>query len=155
MAHNGNSRPAELEAHLGYWLRRVSNFVSGTFARTLGTREISVAEWVALRLLYGKSEQTLGELATITGMTRGAVSKVLDKLAAGSLITRTENPDDRRVQWLSLTRSGQRMVPELAALADRNDAQFFSCLTKKEQAELRRLLEKLTEFHGLREPPLE
>lgn len=148
-------QPAKLEAHLGYWLRRVSNVVSGTFARALGAEQISVAEWVALRLLHGKAGQTLGDLAATTGMTRGAVSKVLDKLDARSLIERTENPGDRRVQWLSLTRSGQRLVPQLAALADRNDAHFFACLTAKERAELRRLLEKLSQVHGLREPPLE
>ena len=152
-AHRG-TQPAELEAHLGYWLRRVSNVVSGTFARVLAAEQFSVAEWVALRLLHGESKRTLGELAAITGMTRGAVSKVLDKLEASSLILRTQNSADRRVQWLSLTPSGQRKVPRLAALADDNDAHFFACLTTKERAELRRLLEKLTEFHGLREPPL-
>jgi DNA-binding MarR family transcriptional regulator len=88
-------------------------------------------------------------------MTRGAVSKVLDKLESKALVTRTENPDDNRVQWLSLTRNGQRLVPKLASLADRNDAHFFDCLSPKEQAALRRLLEKLTDRHRLGEVPVD
>ena len=39
---------AGLETHLGYWLRRVSNHVSGAFARALQQRNVSVAEWVVL-----------------------------------------------------------------------------------------------------------
>lgn len=35
---------AGLERHLGYWLRRVSNQVSGAFARALQERGLSVAE---------------------------------------------------------------------------------------------------------------
>jgi DNA-binding MarR family transcriptional regulator len=144
-----------LDAHLGYWLRRVSNEVSGAFARALQTEGVSAAEWVALRLLHGEAKRTPGDLAGLTGMTRGAVTKVLDKLEAKALVTRAVNPEDNRVQWLSLTRSGQRLVPKLAALADRNDAHFFGCLSTAEQRALQKLLEKLTDFHRLREVPVD
>ena len=42
-----------LETHLGYWLRRVSNRVSGAFAQALHAKQVSVAEWVMLRHLSG------------------------------------------------------------------------------------------------------
>jgi DNA-binding MarR family transcriptional regulator len=144
-----------LEAHLGYWLRRVSNAVSGSFARALQAEQVSAAEWVALRLLDGETTRTAGDLAALTAMTRGAVSKVLDKLETKALVTRAENPHDNRVQWLALTRSAKRLVPRLAALADRNDAHFFDCLGADEQAELRRLLTKLVHFHRLSEVPVD
>jgi DNA-binding MarR family transcriptional regulator len=146
---------SNLDAHLGYWLRRVSNRVSGAFASSLQAEQISVAEWVALRLLYTGDKTTPGDLASLTGMTRGAVSKVLDKLESKGLVARASNADDNRVQWLSLTAEGQRLVPRLAALAARNDAHFFACLTASEQTALRRLLEKLTDFHRLRETPVD
>jgi hypothetical protein len=43
----------------------------------------------------------------------------------------------------------------LAALADRNDAHFFACLSSSEQSTLRRLLEKLADVHRLREAPVD
>jgi DNA-binding MarR family transcriptional regulator len=150
-----NSSPATLDAHLGYWLRRVSNHVSGAFARALRAEEVSVAEWVALRLIHGEARRTSGDLAAITGMTRGAVSKVIEKLEGKGLVARVTDPDDSRVQWLSLTRKGMQRVPRLAALADRNDARFFACLDACEQAELRRILEKLTEVHQFPDVPVE
>jgi DNA-binding MarR family transcriptional regulator len=53
---------------------------------------------------------------------------------------------------LRLTRKGLKVVPELAAIADRNDERFFGALSKREGTELRRLLVKLTEaneIHGI------
>jgi MarR family len=69
-----------LEAHLGYWLRLVSNEVSHAFERALHKQGISVAEWVAMNRLAAGTELTPAKLAATMGMTRGAVSKILDKL---------------------------------------------------------------------------
>lgn len=146
--------PASLDAHLGYWLRRVSNEVSAAFALALETERVSVAEWVMLRLLHGESQRTSADLASLTGMTRGAISKILDKLESKALVARAQNPDDQRTQWLRLTRDGQRLVPRLAALADRNDEHFFGCLSAHEQAALRKLLEKISEAHQLQDTPV-
>ena len=47
-----SSTVSHLEAHLGYWLRFVSNHVSHAFSRKLFARDVTVAEWVVLRELY-------------------------------------------------------------------------------------------------------
>jgi DNA-binding MarR family transcriptional regulator len=145
----------DLELHLGYWLRRVSNHVSGAFARALQTRHTSVAEWVMLRHLQERPGITSGELAEALALTRGAVSKVIDKLEAKNWITRSANPRDNRAQLLSLTRQGRRILPQLAEIADQNDQQFFDCLNADERSALRRLLGKLAEFHQIRNVPIE
>jgi DNA-binding MarR family transcriptional regulator len=146
---------SDLESHLGYWLRLVSNHVSASFAQKLQERRLSVAEWVTLRLLYAQSEITPGELALRLGMTRGAVSKILDKLEEKSLTVSVRNPQDQRSQTLSLTDDGTRLVPELATIADNNDRLFFDCLTPEERKELRRLMEKLAAFHDWKASPID
>jgi hypothetical protein len=40
---------SQLEAHLGYWLRAVSNHVSHAFKMKVETHGVTVAEWVVLR----------------------------------------------------------------------------------------------------------
>ena len=144
-----------LEAHLGYWLRRVSNQVSGEFRRALQQRNVSVAEWVALCLIREDPGITPADLADALGVTRGAVSKVLEKLDAKQCIRRAEVPEDKRVQRLSLTASGVRLLPVLSAVADANDDRFFGCLAPDEQFELRRLLEKLATAHGVAGAPVD
>ncbi len=144
-----------LESHLGYWLRKVSNAVSGAFARSLQARQTSVAEWVVLRYLYDRKEATPGALAEALTMTRGAVSKVIDKLQAKKWIRSRIKPGDNRVQLLSLTAAGRHVVPHLAGIADQNDDQFFAMLSTTERQSLRDLLIKLANHHQIRDVPLE
>ena len=117
----GNSA---LEVHLGYWLRRVSNHVSGTFAKALQERQVSVAEWVVLSHVDEHPEIRPAELAETIGLTRGAISKVLDKLEDKKWLTRKTLEADNRGQLLYLTQQGRRILPELRKIADRNDRRF-------------------------------
>jgi len=145
----------DLEVHLGYWLRRVSNHVSGQFARTLKARSTSVAEWVVLCHIQQRPGITPGELADALALTRGAVSKIIDKLEAKHWITGSTKPEDNRVRLFSLTRRGTRVLPELADIADRNDQAFFDVLEADERTTLRRLLAKLAERHHIGTVPIE
>jgi DNA-binding MarR family transcriptional regulator len=154
-ASGGGACVSGLETHLGYWLRRVSNAVSGEFARSLQARQTSVAEWVLLRHLYDRRQATPGELADALTMTRGAISKIIDKLQAKRWVTSKIKPEDNRVHLLSLTGSGRGIVPELAKIADHNDQEFFACLDAGERSALRHLLGKLAEHHRIHEVPVE
>jgi DNA-binding MarR family transcriptional regulator len=147
--------PLALEVHLGYWLRLVSNHVSGSFARLLQERQLSVAEWVALNRIDRAAEVTPAKLADAMGMTRGAISKVLDKLETKRWIERTASLEDSRVQLITLTRKGSRILPKLAAIADGNDAHFFDVLDAAERATLRKLLQKLADVHRINNLPVD
>jgi DNA-binding MarR family transcriptional regulator len=144
-----------LEAHLGYWLRRVSNHLSGAFAKGLQDRNASVAEWVALSQIEERPEIRPNELADATGMTRGAISKVLDKLEEKKWVARKTLEADNRGHALFLTQQGRRALPELKAIADRNDRRFFDCLDAKEKALMGLLLRKLTSANDIRGIPTE
>ncbi|HEX4027353.1 MAG TPA: MarR family transcriptional regulator [Rhizomicrobium sp.] len=146
--------PSALGDHLGYWLRLVSNHVSGAFAEKLSARGISVAEWVLLRELYDRA-QPPSLLADRLDMTRGAITKLADRLLARKLILRAASALDGRAQTLSLTGQGRALVPQLAALADHNDAEFFAGLSGRDQAALKSLLLKIVRGRDLRGVPTE
>lgn len=142
-----------LEAHLGYWLRFVSNHVSHAFSVKLQARDVTVAEWVILRELYEQDAMPPSQLAERIGMTRGAISKLVERLAAKSLLDKAGNKDDRRYQSLSLTAAGRALVPKLAALADRNDAEFFEHLKPAQRAALEDMMKDIVKRRGLRAVP--
>lgn len=145
---------SDLTDHLGYWLRLVSNNVSTTFARRLAAEDVTVAEWVVLRVLFDVDELVPSKLATRMSMTRGAISKLSDRLLAKRLIERKENLDDGRAHTLKLSGKGRGLVPRLAKLADVNDQQFFGVLSSEEQSALRRTLEKIVKRHSLNDLPV-
>jgi DNA-binding MarR family transcriptional regulator len=146
---------SELSDHLGYWLRLVSNRVSTSFARKLAGEHVTVAEWVVLRILFEGNGVAPNKLASLLGMTRGAISKLADRLIAKRLVQRTDSLDDGRTHSLALTSKGNRLVPRLAALADENDRHFFSVLDPSERVVCRTVLEKLASRHGLNEVPID
>ena len=146
---------SDLETHLGYWLRFVSNHVSHAFAGKLADTGVTVAEWVTIRTLYGKAPLPPSRLAEEMGMTRGAITKLADRLIAKALIVRATSPDDGRAQTLALTSRGRKLVPELAALADRYDAEFFSDLSAAERRTLLRLLKRMVERNRMTAVPVD
>jgi DNA-binding MarR family transcriptional regulator len=145
----GPVQPSHLTSHLGFWLRFVSNHVSHAFARKLEDRDVTVAEWVLLRELYDVDTIAPSRLAARMGMTRGAITKLADRLIAKGLVSREANPEDGRAQTLTITPAGQALIPELSALADRNDAEFFGHLTAEERSDIERLLKDIIRQRGL------
>lgn len=144
---------APLHAHLGFWLRFVSNHVSNRFAGLLAQRDITVTEWVALRTLLD-TPTTHAALILALGMTRGAASKVLTRLEQRGLATRQLAEGSARDQVLSLTKKGRALVPALAAMADANEEHFFGHLTRAERRELMNTFQKLVAHHQLTQVPV-
>jgi DNA-binding MarR family transcriptional regulator len=146
---------SKLTVHLGFWLRMVSNHVSHAFARKLAGKEATVAEWVLMRTLYDNEPTPPSRLANELGMSRGGITKLADRLIAKSLIVREADAVDGRAQTLKLTTAGKKLVPEIMALADRNDAEFFGQLTADERKTLERILLKLVDRNQITEVPTE
>ena len=136
-------------------MRFVSNQVSHAFARKLKQSGVSVAEWVVMREMYGESQTSPSVVAGRIGMTRGAMTKIIDRLlpkvsSRGARAAATA--DIRRLR--SPLRAGASF-PALAALADQNDEEFFHPLSQKERETLLSILQKLVQAHGLEKLPIE
>jgi DNA-binding MarR family transcriptional regulator len=144
-----------LDAHLGYWLRFVSNQVSHAFALKLSAQGVTVAEWVVLRELFDSPGMMQSALANRMGMTRGAISKLAHRLAAKRLIEQLDNEKDGRIQTLHLTERGREVVPVLSALADQNDAEFFGHLGTSGRQSLEATMKAIIKRNGFRAVPVD
>lgn len=147
--------PAPLEAHLGFWLRFVSNHVSSRFQQLLEAQGVTVTEWVALRTLADQEHTTHASLIRALGMTKGAASKVMSRLEEKGLAVRQARDGRAREQSLALTPQGHALVPRLAALADANDAHFFGHLSTTEREALSQSMQALVQHHALKVVPTE
>ncbi len=118
-----------LDAHLCYLILEVSSLISHALGLKLAELGVTVVEWLVLRELY-EAEQAPSVLARKLGFTRGALSKLADRLAAKQLVTQRAQSGDRRARPLALTDLGRAMVPDLAELADENELEFFGGLDR-------------------------
>jgi DNA-binding MarR family transcriptional regulator len=149
------SHPSSLEDHLGYWLRCLSNFVSQSFADKLTALDISVAQWVVLRTLYGAKTLTLNQTARTVGVDKSSLSRMVERLVQRKLVRRLEGKDRRSI-GLSLTHAGKKLVPKLAQLADENDSSFFHLLSTKQRDEFLNTIKQLLSTNGWNaHPPME
>ena len=133
----------------------VSNAVSQEFSRKVSGEDVTVAEWSFMRALYDLEPTPPSVLAERMGMTKGAISKLAERLVAKGLVERAENQQDKRAHRLSLTTEGRTKIPILASLADKNDAEFFGVLTKEEHQALDLILRVLAERRGLKATPVD
>lgn len=145
---------SELHEHLGFWLRFVSNHVSYAFTRKVEEQGVTVAEWVILRGMYSQEELHPSQLAVQCGMTRGAISKLIERLCQKQLVERTTVSSDRRYQTVRLTTAGRKLLPLLARLADENDHECFGHLSDAERRDWVNRLRDLVARHGWKEIPV-
>jgi len=144
---------APLHAHLGFWLRFVSNHVSMRFQKILEAEGVTVTEWVALRTLWQQPATSHAALIEVLGMTKGAASKVMSRLEEKGYAVRQLADGKARAQCLALTPAGAALVPVLSALADANDQHFFGHLTATERQALLQSMQALVQHHQLTEIP--
>jgi DNA-binding MarR family transcriptional regulator len=141
--------------HAGYWLRYVSNHVSHAFALKVEAQGVTVAEWVLLREMLDLGAANPSQLADTVGMTRGAVSKLVERLCRKKLAVRLASDGDRRYYTVALTAAGKKLAPLLAGLADENDREFFGHLRPAQKTSLIRLLQAIVRRHGWKDLPVD
>jgi DNA-binding MarR family transcriptional regulator len=139
--------PSNLEEHLGYWLRCLSNFVSHSFAERLEKQGVSVAQWVVLRTLYDSRGVTLNQAAEQVGVDKSTLSRMAERLVQKGLVDRSEGHDRRSVR-LTLTAAGKKMVLQSAKLADENDQSFFHTLSSRQREEFLSTIKQLLTANG-------
>ncbi|MER6070054.1 MarR family transcriptional regulator [Streptomyces sp. NPDC001817] len=129
------SNTSGLHDHLGYWLRRLSDEVHSRFEAELGRHDVTVSQWgVMISVFHG--HDTTKAVAAHMDIDPGAVSRLVDRLAAKDLVRREPDPASRRTVRLLLTDAGRALVPVLAEIADRNDAHYFGSLDAAQRRQL-------------------
>ena len=102
-----------LTDHLGYLLRQLSNHVSQGFAQNLAAEGVTVAEWVFMRELYDEEALPSVRLAERLGMTRGAITKLGDRLTGTIQII---SADEKRFRSFVRIMKGDECVATIEQL---------------------------------------
>lgn len=139
--------PSSLEAHIGFWLRCLSNLVSHSFAAKLEGQGVTVAQWVVLRTLYDSENLNLNTAAEAIGVDKSTLSRMIERLVEKGLVQRQSGPDRRSIH-LQLSSAGKRLVPRLAKLADSNDSAYFKSLSPAKRREFLCTIKSLLAANG-------
>jgi MarR family transcriptional regulator, organic hydroperoxide resistance regulator len=101
---------SEFQAVMGEWVRETTHRSMGGLFRYVKENGLSMPQVGALFNIRRNSEKGVADLGEELGVSSAAASQMLDKLVQQGLVTRNENPDDRRSKLLSLTERGQGIL---------------------------------------------
>ena len=111
--------------------------------QSIEAAEVGLSDFGVLEMLLHKGPQPVNEIGRRIGLTSGAITVAVDRLASCGLVARRNHPRDRRTRVVCLTPAGRTKA---AALFKSHQAVMDSAggaLTQGERSELIRLLKKL------------
>lgn len=127
---------------------RTGRTLNRAFEDALAEAGGSLPTWLVLLSLMRGDWGTQRELAEALGIRGPTLTHHLDRLDHEGLITRSRDPENRRVQRVELTDAGREAFHRLRGTAQSFDERLRTGLAEDELAELHRLLARLEQNVG-------
>lgn len=151
----GPERSAELHeaaVRIGAFLRHVFLFSGGEHLRKLEESGLGLTQCKVLLMLAGPEgeEPYAGrDIAEHLQISVPSVSRAVEGLVRTRLVTRVEDPDDRRVRRLSITPKGERLAGEIVAARMADLEAFAGSLTATQRRRLNGALEAVLDEQAI------
>jgi DNA-binding MarR family transcriptional regulator len=134
-------------ARLSALMRHVFLYDRGNQLRVIEESGLSMTQCKALLELGGLGEapepRQVGELAERFGASGPSMSRAVDALVKKKLVTRLEDPDDRRVRRVAITAKGKRLVETLLVVRQAGMEAFAAGLSAAQRRKLDAAIDSL------------
>lgn len=129
---------------LGYNLAQAAIPSLKIFVKRIGEPfQLRRLDFTILMLVAANPGVTQRQMSIALDVSAPRLTLVCDKLEERELITRTRSEDDRRKQYIALTRKGATLVKKADQIADGMERELLGHLTDVERTVLFQLLEKV------------
>jgi DNA-binding MarR family transcriptional regulator len=120
-----------------------ANWIENKMRVILGPFDITNQQYNILRILKGSHPRGLSASDMKNRMLdrNSDVSRLIDRLLVKSLVSRTQNPSDKRATDIQLTAEGLSLVDKMESITQDLDG-ILGALTKEEANQLSDLLDK-------------
>jgi DNA-binding MarR family transcriptional regulator len=97
---------------------------------------LTLTQLKSLFLIANKGSTNFTKLAEALGVTPSNVTGIVDRLEEQGLVSRTQNPEDRREMTLQATDRGKALVSNLKEVGVKHMTQILSLLSLRELSAL-------------------
>jgi len=125
-------------------LRRCNQNVEKREQRTIKEGGLTVSQFAVLEVLYHKGDLRICEIMDKILSTGGNMTVVIDNLVRENLVKRCCDPNDGRVNLISITEEGRNLIGGIFPKHLENINEIFTVLTSEEKQNLISLLKKLS-----------
>ncbi|MQA62773.1 MAG: MarR family transcriptional regulator [Actinophytocola sp.] len=136
-------RPPSLLAQPSYLASQVSKFGRRHLEAALEERGLRLGHQAVLSALDDFGPLSQQQLADALDLDKSHLVGRLDELQHRGLVTRSQDPADRRRNKVALTPEGQALASELRPVAIESQKGFLDTLTAAEQKTLTSLLRRV------------
>ena len=136
-------RPVPAPVHVWLvWIKATQaiNRIHATLLRESGLGE---SEFRVLEALLHKGALPVNVIGPKVELTCGAISVAVDRLHGRGLVTRNEDPADRRVRLVDLTCEGRRLIGAVFERHAADMADIMRVLSGEERRQLESLLKQV------------
>ena len=129
---------------IGLQLANTAKVVSRAFDDALAAAGGSRPEWLILLAIKTRQGVSQRELASAVGIQGATLTHHLHAMEAAGLVTRARDPENRRVQYVELTRAGEAAFLRLREAATKFDKHLRRGLDNRKLEVLADVLTQLT-----------
>jgi len=113
---------------------------------------VTATQFRTLVVLAGHGEMNLNRLADLLGVTPSTAMRMIDRLLTANLVTRRDNPTNRREVVLGLTDQGKQVVREVTSARRSEIAGIVKAIPATQRAGLIEALRAFADAAGEPEP---
>lgn len=135
-------RPDEGAIHAWLVLTKAFHAMSRFTMSGIQQSELGDSDFRVLEALLHKGPLPVNVIGPKVFLTPGSISTAVDRLFSQGLVSREENPDDRRVRLVALTELGKRRIQPIYNQHAEAVTQLFAAFTSGELQQLERLMKK-------------
>lgn len=136
-------RPPSLLDHPSYLASQVSKYGRRHLESALRERDLALIHSGVLAALADLGPLSQQQLADSLDLHKSHLVGAIDQLQDRGLLTRTQDPSDRRRNQVALTPAGRTVAGELDGVGRRSQEGFLDALSATEQATLVALLRRV------------
>ena len=125
-----------------FMIKRLLSFQFSHEHKSLG---LSPSQIELLYIVKHKQSPSLKKLAFIMQLTPGAVTQLVEGLVQDGILQREHDLNDRRVQLISLTKSGETKMTEVQRINEQRAHQISEILTDEELKAMSTIQKKIVD----------
>ena len=142
----GGAGADDLAVKVGALIMRCMGPQGGEVMRVIDESGLTFAQMKAIvNLQAPDADATVSALSEQLGISAASASRAADGLVRKKLVSRVEDPDDRRVRHLTLTAKGRRLADRIISARLAGLEEFTSSLGAGEREKLESALDALLE----------
>lgn len=104
--------------YMGFLVYDVARAFTNAYAKLMAPLGLTRPQARVIACVTRYPGITQADLCEWIGVGRMAMSGLLDRMESKDLVSRSEDPSDRRVKRVFLTRNARKMLPDLQTIAD-------------------------------------